>query len=92
MVAEWTFSPYNLDRWNESKERVLFVGSEPNGENPDGGSFAVRDMGNWFKTARRDEERCGNKHFYTRCEIILAGLGVEWGSFRFMDLKSEWLP
>ena len=44
----WTFTPYNLNEWNKSNRRVLFVAPEPNGNNPNGN---VQDMGNWFRTA-----------------------------------------
>jgi len=33
-MYRWKFTPYNLDKWNSAKERILFVAPEPNGDNP----------------------------------------------------------
>jgi hypothetical protein len=47
----WTFTPYDLDKWNKAEQRILFVASEPNGENPNGG---ISDMGDWFRTVNEE--------------------------------------
>ncbi len=89
-MNRWSFSPYNLDKWNDAKERILFVAPEPNGDNPNSG---VLDMGDWFRNAR-DNGYYKNKPFFRRCEIILTGiLGAEttgdvFNSLRFVDLKA----
>ena len=81
----WEFTPYNLDEWNNAEERVLFVGSEPNGNNP---HPDILDMGQWFRTACEENNYLGGPQFYKRCEIMLEGLGVGFSAFRFMDLKA----
>lgn len=82
----WKFTPYDLDKWNKAEERILFVASELNGENPNGG---VLDMRHWFKTAPQNNFY-KNEQFYRRCEIILNGINGKNGfdNFRFMDLKA----
>lgn len=87
-MCVWTFSPYNLPKWNQSKERILFVAAEPNGEQPNGGY----DMGEWFRTAPQNEF-WKNQQFYRRTEIILEGMSNDkspniFDNFRFMDLKA----
>jgi hypothetical protein len=81
----WTFTPYDLDKWNKAEERVLFVASEPNGDQPNG----KEDMGHWFRTAAQNNFY-KNEPFYRRCEIMLNGINGKNGfdNFRFMDLKA----
>jgi hypothetical protein len=86
---KWKFTPYDLDEWNKSSSRVLFVASEPNGDNPNGG---IKDMGNWFRTAK-DNGYHSNKLFHNRCRMILNGVlksesESNFNHFRFMDLKA----
>ena len=85
-MSLWKFTPYNLEKWNDAEERVLFVGPEPNEDKPLDGIF---DMGKLFRMAYAENKYLGNKRFYTRCEIMLKGLGVGFDAFRFMDLKAE---
>lgn len=44
-MSLWEFTPYNKEEWNKAKERVLFVGPEPNEDRPLGG---ILDMGELF--------------------------------------------
>jgi len=86
----WTFTPYDLNKWNNAKERILFVASEPNGDNPNSGNL---DMGDWFRTAESKNKYHKNKPFFRRCEIMLNGINNEnnanvFDNFRFMDLKA----
>jgi len=86
---KWEFTPYNLQEWNKSDSRILFVAPEPNGNNPNPG----RDMGKWFRTADELNSYHSNRLFYNRCKLILDGmLGTEspsnFNHFRFMDLKA----
>ena len=93
----WTFTPYDLDKWNKVEERILFVASEPNGERPNGG---VPDMGDWFRTANEENNYHGNPQFFMRCVIMLNGINgkctgqayvkndPDFDNFRFMDLKA----
>lgn len=89
-MTRWEFTPYNLDKWNKSNERILFVAAEPNGEQPNSGTL---DMGEWFREAKNNNY-FKNKRFFRRCEIILSGiLGDKsadslFDNFRFMDLKA----
>ncbi len=89
-MITWKFTPYNLEKWNDAEERVMFVASEPNGENPNGNVF---DMGHWFRNAERNNFY-NNKRFFTRCEYILRGIAMNrsrvniFDNFRFMDLKA----
>jgi len=88
---EWNFTPFNLREWNDSKKRVLFVASEPNGNNPNSGT---PDMGDWFRTASSSNKFHKNKKFHNRCKIILRGILNStdekeiFSHFRFMDLKA----
>lgn len=90
-MQRWEFTPYNLVEWNKSKERILFVAAEPNGDQPNGGNY---DMGEWFRTANPDNKFYNNERFFKRTEIILTGilngknLANAFNSFRFMDLKA----
>ena len=87
-MTKWIFTPYDLNQWNKSTNRVLFVGAEPNGENPHSG---VPDMGDWFRTASLKNNYHSNPAFYDRCKIMLDGInGGDKGfsNFRFMDLKA----
>lgn len=86
----WKFTPYNLQEWNKSGSRVLFVATEPNGDNPNGG---IKDMGNWFRTANEKNKYHSNKLFHNRCRMILNGVlksdcESNFNHFRFMDLKA----
>jgi hypothetical protein len=89
-MNRWKFTPYNLDKWNSAKERILFVAPEPNGENP---NIDNLDMGHLFRNARQNNYY-NNPQFFTRCEIILNGItnykkvGNVYNNFRFMDLKA----
>lgn len=85
---KWEFTPYNLQEWNKSDSRILFVAPEPNGNNPNPG----RDMGEWFRTAESNNYY-SNRRFYNRCKLILDGIiGTEspsnFNHFRFLDLKA----
>jgi len=85
----WTFSPYNQSEWEKSKNRVMFVGAEPNGnkkfKNEEG---LVTDMGEWF---RRGFEK--NGEFYKRTIIMLDEIlphindEERKNHMRFVDLK-----
>ena len=85
----WKFTPYDLDKWNKAEERILFVASEPNGDNPNSGNL---DMGDWFRTAAPKNNYHKNKPFFRRCEIMLNGINGKnrkvFDNFRFMDLKA----
>ena len=89
-TIKWNFTPYNLEKWNNAKDRILFVAAEPNGNNPNNGT----DMGEWFRTANPENKYHNNKLFYNRCKIILNGVLIEknicnpFNNFRFMDLKA----
>jgi hypothetical protein len=87
---KWEFTPYNIEEWNKSESRILFVATEPNGGNPNSG---ILDMGDWFRTANESNKYHGNKLFHNRCKMIVDGiLGYEsqsnFDNFRFMDLKA----
>jgi hypothetical protein len=90
-MTRWEFTPYNIVEWNNSSERILFVAAEPNGEQPNGGNY---DMGEWFRTAKQDNNFHNNERFFRRSEIILTGIlngeNIDdvFGCFRFMDLKA----
>jgi hypothetical protein len=87
-MSKWKFTPYDLNKWNNSNERVLLVAAEPNGQNPHSG---ILDMGNWFETATPKNKYHANPQFYKRCKKILDGInGGQKGfdNFRFMDLKA----
>jgi hypothetical protein len=89
-TTKWRFTPHEIKTWNKSDSRILFVATEPNGENPNSG---ILDMGDWFRTANKDNKYHGNKLFHNRCKMILGGvLGYEspsnFDNFRFMDLKA----
>lgn len=90
-MKPWTFEPCNFTNWNLSDTRVMMVASEPNGDNPNGGSL---DMGNWFNTAKTNQYY-KNKLFYNRCLLMLSGilknknnLEKNLDNFRFVDLKA----
>ena len=89
-AMKWEFTPYELQEWNKSVSRILFVATEPNGDKPNSGTL---DMGDWFRTAYESNSYHSNRRFYNRCKLILDGiLGTELPSnfnhFRFMDLKA----
>ena len=87
-LCKWRFTPYDLNQWNKSTNRVLFVAPEPNGEQPNSG---IPDMGNWFITASPKNNYHGNQRFYNPHKIMLDGInGGDKGfsNFRFMDLKA----
>jgi hypothetical protein len=93
----WKFTPYDRDKWNKAEERILFVASEPNGDNPNNGNL---DMGDWFRTAAPKNNYHGNPQFFLRCVIMLNGINgkstgqayvkndADFNNFRFMDLKA----
>lgn len=90
-MHRWEFTPYNLEKWNSAKERILFVAPEPNGDNPNGENL---DMGHWFRNAKQNNYY-KNKQFYNRCEFILNGIITTpqhsenvFNNLRFMDLKA----
>ncbi len=95
----WTFSPYHPSAWGTAcapgrGQRVLLVGSEPNGENPRG----EPDMGDWFRRAHADHRRLGNPRFYARSlrqlDLARTALGVTpprgggLDDLRYVDLKA----
>ena len=87
-MTKWIFTPYDLNQWNKSTNRVLFVAAEPNGEQPNSG---IPDMGDWFRTASPKNKHHGNLQFYKTPKIMLDGInGGDKGfsNFRFMDLKA----
>ena len=87
-MSKWIFTPYNLNQWNKSTNRVIFVAAEPNGEQPNSG---IPDMGDWFRTANHENKFHSNRQFYDRCKIMLDGInGGNKGfyNFRLMDLKA----
>ncbi len=88
----WTFNPCYPEQWNQSKNRILFVAAEPNGNQPTG---SVLDMGHWFRTASIENGFHGNKGFFTRCVIMLDGINRSnnmseklFSNFRYIDLKA----
>lgn len=88
-MSKFIFTPYDLEKWNQSKERILFVAPEPNGNQPDGGNH---DMGEWFRTASPQNNYHGNKNFYMRCYYLMesfnkSSIGV-FDNFRLIDLKA----
>ena len=71
----WTFEPYNREVWNKSNTRVMFVGADPNDNNPKINKKTgreVRDMGEWFKQAPKNDY-FKNLKFYNRIIIMLEG-------------------
>ncbi len=95
----WTFSPYNQEEYKKSKNRVMFVGADPNAEKIYKGKIIkTTDMGDWF---RKRYEGYDNV-FYQRTVKMLAGVlpniedqGVDetmhgkWlVHMRFIDLKA----
>jgi hypothetical protein len=60
-MACWKFTPYDRDKWNKAEERILFVASEPNGDNPDSGNL---DMGDWFGTTTSQNNYHYNPQFF----------------------------
>jgi hypothetical protein len=96
-MFRWEFTPYNRDEWNKAEERILFVASEPNGDNPNSG---ILDMGDWFRTATPENNYHGNPQFFNRSLIMLNGINgkstnhayvkhdEDFSNFRFMDLKA----
>lgn len=87
---KWEFTPYNLNEWNRSNNRILLIATEPNGNNPNSG---ILDMGDWFRTANKSNNYHSNPKFHNRCKMIVDGiLGGESESnlnhFRFADLKA----
>ena len=89
----WTFSPYNEEKYKKSKNRVMFVGAEPNGEKQfkdgKGKKIEINDMGKWFRTG---VESTGT--FYKRTMIMLDGIlphindSQRKDHMRFIDLKN----
>jgi hypothetical protein len=96
-MCHWKFTPYNLEKWNISNERILFVAAEPNGEQPNSGT---PDMGDWFRTASPENNYHSNPQFFMRNVIMLNSINVkntgqayiknnaDFDNFRFMDLKA----
>jgi hypothetical protein len=71
----WTFSPYNQSEWEKSKNRVMFVGADPNGAKEGDVLKRIKDMGEWFEKAPANKYfGRGGKQFYTRTEIMLKGI------------------
>ena len=69
--VKWTFSPYNEDVYKKSKNRVMFVGADPNAKKIYKGKIIkTTDMGDWF---RKRYEGYRNK-FYQRTVKMLAGV------------------
>ena len=96
-MDSWKFTPYDLDKWNKAEERILFVASEANGDNPNSG---IPDMGDWFRTASPENKYHKNKPIFMRSVIMLNGINgkstgqayfkndSDFNNFRFMDLKA----
>ena len=61
----WTFSPYNQSEWEKSKNRVMFVGADPNGAK----KHKIKDMGKWFRKLPENKNM-----FYKRTMIMLNGI------------------
>tara|TARA_B000000609_G_C24153450_1_gene338870 strand:+ start:303 stop:941 length:639 start_codon:yes stop_codon:yes gene_type:complete len=90
--VKWTFSPYNELVYNKSKNRVMFVGAEPNGEKEfrdgKGRKIKINDMGEWFRKGVQS-----NGTFYKRTMIMLNGIlphindSQRKDHMRFVDLK-----
>ncbi|MGZ8947459.1 MAG: hypothetical protein ACXW1W_18795 [Methylococcaceae bacterium] len=74
-MDSWKFTPYDINKWNKAEERILFVASEPNGDQPNSG---ILDMGDWFKTAPQNNYH-DNLQFFTRCKIMLNGINGKNG-------------
>ena len=62
----WTFSPYNQSEWEKSKNRVMFVGADPNGDK----KHKIKDMGEWFREIPEDNKN----NFYKRTVTMLKGI------------------
>jgi hypothetical protein len=43
-MVRWTFTPFDLEKWNQSEERILFVAAEPNGGQPNGGNYDMNGL------------------------------------------------
>ena len=90
--VKWTFSPYNEEVYKKSKNRVMFVGAEPNGEKEfedgKGKKIKINDMGEWFRTGVQSTGT-----FYKRTMIMLNGIlphiydSERKDHMRFVDLK-----
>ena len=50
---EWTFSPYNPEKYKKSKHRVMFVGADPNDTKKTNEILSKKDMGVWFKNVQK---------------------------------------
>jgi len=98
--VKWTFSPYNEEVYKKSKNRVMFVGADPNAEKKYKGKIIkTTDMGEWF----RERLEGYNNRFYQRTVRMLAGVlhdiedqGVDENRhekrllhMRFIDFKAE---
>ena len=59
---EWTFSPYNPEKYKKSKHRVMFVGADPNDTKKTNEKLSKKDMGEWF----RERPEGFNNFFYQR--------------------------
>ena len=67
---EWTFTPYNPEKYKKSKHRVMFVGADPNDTKKTNEILSKKDMGEWFRV--RPEGF--NNFFYQRTVKMLAGI------------------
>jgi hypothetical protein len=97
---KWTFRPYNKEEYKNSKHRIMFVGADPNGGNPNIDKKTKReitDMGELFKFAyeNMDNNFFNNLPFFKRTEYMLRSiLGDKsdsldvFNSMRFIDLKA----
>ena len=91
----WTFEPYNREVWNKSNTRVMFVGADPNDNNPKINKKTgreVRDMGEWFKQAPKNDY-FNNLKFYNRIKIMLEGVlpneDRPFDHMRYVDFKAS---
>ena len=78
----WTFSPYNEGAYKKSKNRVMFVGADPNAtktfKNSYGKIVKVNDMGEWFRGESNQGSWEGYKNqFYQRTVKMLKGVLVD---------------
>ena len=96
---EWTFSPYNEELYKKSKNRVMFVGADPNDTKKTNETLNKKDMGEWFRLRPEGYDN----QFYQRTVKMLKGVLIDipdYGSdkqkkhekrlvhMRFIDLKA----
>lgn len=69
---EWTFSPYNPEKYKKSKHRLMFVGADPNDTKKTNEILSKKDMGVWFKELPE-----GRNQFYQRTVKMLRGVLID---------------